>query len=227
MARPSRNIDQRLLKAGVELLPVTGCRGLSARKLAEHAGVNLGMFHYHFRTKDNFIRTLLSQTYEQMFSVLTIKAHEDESPLQNLRSALRVLAHFGRTHQPLLMRIGADALAGEQVAAEFLQTNVPRHVMVVAGLIREAQREGDIVKAPLPQLVTFLASTVVAPILLGGAILESDMLPSPIGRTLERDVLSKKAVEQRIEFALRGISTACTTCTTLTASVTPAARRSA
>lgn len=208
MARPSQNIDQRLLEAGLELLPVTGCRGLSARKLTEHAGVNLGMFHYHFRTKENFIRTLLGQTYEQMFSELVIKAHEGESPLQNLHNALRVLAHFGRTHQQLLLRIGADALAGEPVAVEFLQANVPRHVAVIAGLISEAQRDGHMVKAPLAQVIAFLAASVMSPILLGAAALESQLLPVAAAGLMERDVLSKKAIEQRIDFALRGVSIA-------------------
>lgn len=206
MARPSQNIDQRLLEAGLELLPVTGCRGLSARKLTEHAGVNLGMFHYHFRTKENFIRTLLGQTYEQMFSELVIKAHEDASPLQNLRSTLRVLAHFGSTHQQLLRRIGADALAGEPVAAEFLQANVPRHVGVIAALIGEAQREGLVAKAPPAQLIAFLAGAVMSPVLLGAAALESGLLPAAAAGMMEREVLSKKAIEQRIDFALRGVS---------------------
>lgn len=208
MARPSQNIDQRLLAAGLELLPVTGCRGLSARKLAEHAGVNLGMFHYHFRTKENFIRSLLAQMYEHMFSVLVIKAREDASPVQNLRNALQVLAHFGRTHQTLLLRIGADALAGETVAAEFLQVNVPRHLGVIAALIGEAQHAGHIVKAPQAQVVAFLAGSVVSPLLLGAAALESGLLPPAAASAMERDVLSKKAVEQRIEFALRGLSIA-------------------
>lgn len=208
MARPSQNIDQRLLAAGFELLPVTGCRGLSARKLTEHAGVNLGMFHYHFRTKDNFIRTLLNQTYEQMFSVLAIKAQEGKSPQQNLRNALKVLAHFGRTHQQLLLRIGADALAGEQVAAEFLQVNVPRHLSIIARLIDEAQRDGAIVNVPLPQVIAFLAGAIMAPVLLGAAAQESSLLPAETSRLLEHEVLSKKATEQRIDFALRGLSTA-------------------
>lgn len=207
MARPSQQIDQRLLAAGFELLPVTGCRGLSARKLTEHAGVNLGMFHYHFRTKENFIRTLLDQTYEQMFSVLTIKAQEGRSPLHNLHNALKVLAHFGRTHQQLLRRIGADALAGEHVAAEFLQINVPRHLGVVARLIEEAQRDGSIVNAPLPQVITFLAGAIMAPVLLGMAAQENGLLPAETAQLLEHAVLSKEATEQRIDFALRGLST--------------------
>jgi AcrR family transcriptional regulator len=59
MARLSRNIDQALLRAGRELFPRVGCGGLSVRALAEHADVNVGMFHYHFKTKDKFLDALL------------------------------------------------------------------------------------------------------------------------------------------------------------------------
>ncbi|WP_420474388.1 TetR/AcrR family transcriptional regulator [Noviherbaspirillum sp. ST9] len=206
MARPSQNIDQRLLQAGMELLPQTGCRGLSARRLTEHAGVNLGMFHYHFRSKDNFIRTLLQQTYEQMFQDLVLQSHEGVSPVDNLRKAVRVIAGFGLTHRQLLLRIGADALAGEQVAAEFLQANLPRHVGVVAALVAEAQRKGDLVQAPIPQVIAFIAGAVMSPVLLGSALLENGALPAAAGTALEQAVLTKKALEQRIEFALRGLS---------------------
>ena len=206
MARPSQNIDQRLLQAGMELLPLNGCRGLSARKLTEHAGVKLGMFHYHFRSKDNFIRTLLQQTYEQMFQDLVLQSHEGVSPVDNLRKAVKVIAGFGLAHRQLLLRIGADALAGEQVAAEFLQANLPRHLGVVAGLVAEAQRSGHLVKAPLPQVIAFIAGAVMSPVLLGTALLENTGLPAAAGAGLEKAVLSKKAVEQRIEFALRGLS---------------------
>lgn len=208
MARPSQNIDQRLLAAGLELLPVTGCRGLSARKLTEHAGVNLGMFHYHFRTKENFIRILLTERYEQMFSELVIKAGTGTSAMDNLRNTLQVLAHFGRSNQQLLLRIAADAFAGEPVAAEFLQANVPRHVAVIAKLIGEAQRGGQMVKVPVAQAIAFLAGSVVAPLMLGAAAVENGLLPSTVTGTVERNVLSKRAVEQRIELALRGLSIA-------------------
>jgi AcrR family transcriptional regulator len=203
--RPSRNIDQLLLDAGLDLLPATGCRGLSARMLAEHAGVNLGMFHYHFRSKDNFIRALLDRMYEQMFSVLVIKAAESRSALANLRNALQVLASFACRNQKVLLRIVADAMGGEALALEFLHANVPRHVGVLAGLIADAQRAGHIVEIPLPQALAFIGGSVLAPVLLGGAVLEQGRLAKASGRSLEREVLSERALQQRIEFALRGL----------------------
>jgi AcrR family transcriptional regulator len=207
MARPSNNIDQRLLDSGLALLPLTGCRGLSARRLAEHAQVNLGMFHYHFRSKDNFIRILLGRLYEQMFSVLVIKAAESKSPLQNLRNALQVLGHFGTSNQRLLVRIAADAIAGEPVAMEFLRANVPRHVGMLASLIAAAQKAGKIEAAPLPQILAFLGGSVITPVLVGSALIELAGLDPAIQTALQQHVLSEQGLHQRIEFALRGLST--------------------
>lgn len=206
MARPSQNIDQRLLDAGIELLPIVGCSGLSARRLTEHAGVNLGMFHYHFRSKDNFIRILLTQIYDRMFSMLVLKAGEATSPVENLRNALYVVAQFGRGNRQLLLRIVADAINGETVAVEFLRTNIPRHLAVLAGLILEAQRGRYIVHAPLPQVIAFLGGAIIAPVLLGTALLEHAALPAEIGAAFDHDIMSEQAVGQRIDFALRGLT---------------------
>ena len=207
MARPSKNIDQQLLDAGFALLPSTGCRGLSARKLTEHAGVSLGMFHYHFRSKENFIRTLLQQMYEQMFAELTLQSSDVRAaPAERLRHAMQVIAHFGRDQHKLLTRILFDAFGGEAVAIEFLRENVPRHIGVLAGLIAEAQAARQLAAAPLPQVLAFLAGAVIAPVLLGSTLAVNGLLPAPIGMALDTAVLSDAAIDQRIGFALRGLS---------------------
>lgn len=206
MARPSQNIDQRLLDAGLDLLPHTGCRGLSARRLAEHAGVNPGMFHYHFRNKETFIRTLLERLYEQMFSMLVIKAAAAETPVGNLRNALQVLAQFSHRHRQLLLRIAADALAGETVAFEFLHANVPRHLGILASLIAAAQRDGLIVATPVPQVIAFLGGAVIAPVLVGATVLERGAVPASLATMFDSAVLSEQAAAQRIEFAIRGLT---------------------
>ncbi len=207
MARPSNKIDQRLLDAGLQLLPQLGCRGLSARRLTEHAGVNLGMFHYHFRSKENFIRMLLERMYEQMFSVLTLKAADTVPPVANLRRALLVLGQFAIANRLLLTRIVADAIAGEAVAEEFLRNNVPRHIGVVASLIGAAQAAGELVTVPLPQALAFLGGSVAAPVLLGSALAQRAALPPLVKDLVEQHVLSEAALAQRIDFALKGLAT--------------------
>src|SRR5687767_11769724 len=116
MPRPSRNLDRALLAAGRALLPHRGCAGLSVREVAETAGVNLGMFHYHFRTREAFLRELLQSMYEDMFSQLTLTRSEAEGPVESLRGALRFLGRFLRANRAVLARVMADALCGDRVA---------------------------------------------------------------------------------------------------------------
>ena len=99
MARPSRNIDRALLAAGRDLLPLTGCRNLSVRQVTERAGVNLGMFHYHFRTRENFVRAVLQEMYEEMFASLQLERARHAEPLPGLRAVLRVLGRLQQDSQ--------------------------------------------------------------------------------------------------------------------------------
>ena len=137
-----------------------------------------------------------------------IKAAAAQAPVDNLRNALQVLAQFSHRNRQLLMRIMADALAGETVALDFLRANVPRHLGVLATLIAAAQRDGRIVAAPLPQIVAFLGGAVIAPVLVGSALLEHGAVPAPMAAGFDGAVLSEQAASQRIEFALRGLAPA-------------------
>src|SRR4029079_3238766 len=98
MPRPGRNIEQVLLRSGRALYPERGSAGLSVRSLAEHAGLNVGMFHYHFRSKDDFLRELLQQYYEEMFGPLSERVHHEGPPLQRLRDALACVTPFVASH---------------------------------------------------------------------------------------------------------------------------------
>ncbi|MEO8152949.1 MAG: TetR/AcrR family transcriptional regulator [Rhizobacter sp.] len=204
MPRPSQNVDQLLLEAGRELLPQTGCAGLSVRRLTEHAGVNLGMFHYHFKNKENFIRAVLQRVYEEMFSALTLKVNPARSPIDSLRDVLTTLARFGRDQRALLLRIAADAMGGEPLAAEFFRANLPRHIAVILQLIAHAQAEGLIAKAAPPTVIAFIFGAVGAPVLIGAALQQHTDAASV--QRIEQHVLSDDAIAQRIDFALRGLA---------------------
>src|SRR5438067_777861 len=124
--RPSRNLDRALLAAGRELFAMRGCAGLSVREVAEAAGVNLGMFHYHFKTREAFLRAVLQSVYDEMYTqlvVLTARPAAIASPLEQLRLALRFMGRFVRENRPVLARVIADALCGEPIALQFLRDN--------------------------------------------------------------------------------------------------------
>ena len=205
MPRPSRNLDRALLAAGRALLPHRGCAGLSVREVAEAAGVNLGMFHYHFRTREAFLRELLQSMYEEMFSQLTLTRSEADSPVEGLRGALRFLGRFLRANRPILARVMADALCGDRVAIEFLRENLPRHLGYMHGLLEIAQKEGLVKRMPVPQALGFCAGSLALPIIFGGAVAEAGALGPAGSRALESALLSDAAIDARIELALAAI----------------------
>src|SRR6186713_2362890 len=126
--RPSRNLDRALLVAGRELFPARGCAGLTVREVADAAGVNLGMFHYHFKSREAYLRALLQTMYEEMYSQLTYRADDKLGPMEALRGALRFMGRFVRANRPFLARVLGDAVCGDPIAVEFARTNFPRHL---------------------------------------------------------------------------------------------------
>jgi len=206
MSRPSQQIDERLIAAGMVLLPQTGCAGLSVRKLAEHAGVNLGMFHYHFKNKDNFIRAVLQRLYEAMFADLQLHIDTHADALGGLRAAFSVLGGFARTHRTLLFMLVSEAMRGEPLPLHFLRDNLPRHLALILRLVQQGQADGSIVPVPAPQLLPFLAGGIVGPLLAGGAVERHAALPPQLAGLAQVALLSEPALAQRIELALRAIA---------------------
>jgi AcrR family transcriptional regulator len=206
MPRPSRNLDRALLAAGRELLPQRGCAGLSVREVADVANVNLGMFHYHFKSREAFLRTLLQSMYEEMFSQLTVQRDAAFTALDNLRAALRFLGRFLRANRPILARVMADALCGDPIAVEFLRQNMPRHLGHMHGLIELGQKEGVIKPMPVPQALGFCAGSLAMPIIFGGAVAASGALGKAGSKMLTEALLTDAAIDERIELALAAIS---------------------
>jgi len=179
---------------------------LSLRRLTEHAGVNLGMFHYHFRTKEVFVRQLLQGLYDEMFADLAVAASPADGAVAAIRRAANVIAHFVRSQRAVLRRIVADAMDGQPLAREFLRTNVPRHLAVLVALINEGQRAGLLRPMPVANAVAFLAGAVGAPLLLGSALADDPLADPELARRLDADVLSEQAIAERIDLALAGLT---------------------
>jgi AcrR family transcriptional regulator len=205
MPRPSQHIDRALLASGRILYPINGCRGLSVRALAEHAGVNQAMFHYHFKTKNDFLRALLQQMYDDMFEGLNHDAALQGPALERLRHALTGLARFVRDHRPVIARVWSDASAGQPVAREFLRANAPRHVGLLLQLLQEAEREGGVARLPAVQRLSFVMGSVVAPLVIVSGLLAMGITPGVPARDLDAQAMSDAAIRQRVDLALSAL----------------------
>jgi hypothetical protein len=60
----SRNIDRRLIRAALESLPEIGAGASNIWQVCGRAGANLDIYHYHFKTREVFVHTILQQVYD-------------------------------------------------------------------------------------------------------------------------------------------------------------------
>jgi len=204
MPRPSQQLDLLLLASGRALYADLGAAGLTQRRLAQHAGISPGMFHYHFASKDAFLRALLQQLYEEMFAGLSADTTSPGPALQRLQHGLFGLARFVRERRALLGRLALDAANGVTVAREFVRDNAPRHLGLLAQLLAQAQQAGELppLRDPLPRLA-FVLGAVMAPLVVVPAMVGLGVPvpgPDPLGQ-----VSSDAAITERIRLALAAL----------------------
>lgn len=208
MGRPSANTDTLLIKAARELLPETGISGLNIRQVAARADVNLGMFHYHFKNKENFVERVLQEIYEEFFATLTLEPGKTGDSLEQLRGILITLSRFARDNRALLLTLLRDALNGEREVIRFGRANFKRHLQLLIKLMGDAKRDGRIQNKPLPFLVTYTMGSVAMPILII-EFLSKTSARRPFGLVLsvvKDSILSDEAIEARIDLLLSGLS---------------------
>jgi AcrR family transcriptional regulator len=208
MPRPSGNTDQRLIQTARELLNQSGLSQMNLRQVAKKAGVNLGMFHYHFKTKDQFTRAVLQDTYEKFFREFSLECAKGGRPLERLRASLGILARFVRDNRRMLLGILHDVLNKDRVVLDFVKTNVPRHGLVILKLVRECQKDGSLRKMSLPSLMPFLMGACLFPLVMVAMLehLEIKRLRFIPFAAVKLAAASDRAITDRIDLALDSLA---------------------
>jgi AcrR family transcriptional regulator len=201
--RPSHNLDEKLVKAGCELIREEGLSKLSLRAVAKKAGVNLGMFHYHFKNKADFTRRCTGEAYAEFY-----KGFESETAAgttqQRLHRGLLALARYSRENRHFMLSMMRDLADKSPEALAFAKSKFPPpHGKVIAGLVKQGQKEGVFVKVPLPTAMAVLMSAIAFPNLLAGIVEKSAGLLSKVA--VKHYFLSDQALKGRVELALRSL----------------------
>ncbi len=208
MPRPSRHLDRRLIAAARALLPETGLSGLSARAVARRAGVNVGMFHYHFKSKEAFVRRVLGEVYEDFLASFAPAAAGPGAPLERLRRVLVAYARFGRRHRVIYSMIMRELLNGHGEMIAFARANFPRHAGAMMGLMEECRRRKIVRDLPAPALCLFAMSSMGVPNVAVTAFERSGLkrLGGRDARTFGDMILSDAMIETRADMVLAALA---------------------
>ena len=159
MTRPSSNLDKKMLKAGKKIVSKEGSEGLSIPKICSIAKANLGMFNYHFGTKENYISILYSGFKEEITKFLGIDEMGNKNPIEKIRLVTEKFALYISTNPHLARSIFFDGLSNGTKFGDYIERGIiPRYDHLIIP-IEEAQKEGylrkDIPTAEIFACITF------------------------------------------------------------------------
>ena len=208
MARPSANTDQKLVETALKMLQEQGLSGLKLRDVAKKAGVNLGMFHYHFKTKEAFTRRVLQETYEKFFREFSLETSRQGTSLEKLRIALLTFGKFALNHRGMILGIMRDVMNKDKVVLDFVKSNIPRHGQVILGLVRQCQKDGSLRKRSLATLMPFLMGSVALPTIMLALLehLEVKTIRFIPFAIIKRELASEKVIAARVDLALEALA---------------------
>lgn len=157
MPRPSQGLDRALLEAGIEEIKLGGVRGLSVRAVCARAGVNIRMLNYYFGSKDEYVRVLLTKTYEHFFNALRSSVEDGgAAPLDRLQNALKTSIVFAMNNQDITRSLWMDANSGVPLVKEMVEKVFPRHTNLMFELLYEAWKNGTL-RQDIPPMQIFMA----------------------------------------------------------------------
>jgi AcrR family transcriptional regulator len=210
MSRPAGDADKRLIRAAREMMPRTGIAGLKVREVARKAGVNLGLFHYHFGNMRAFRKRVLQEFYGDFFGRLlgALEAAGSESPRERLRRVMLTVVKFIRENRAVMIAILRDILDGDPEAVEFIRANFPKHVVIVVRLVRDCQKASVLRRMPLPTLISMLLAGVAsAPVAVGlmERLSAGTLFRLPMS-LLTGGMITDTALEERVDIMLNALS---------------------
>jgi AcrR family transcriptional regulator len=210
MSRPSAHLDRKLIAAARELLPETGLSGLSAREVARRAGVNLGMFHYHFKSKRAFVHAVLADVYCDFLTSFQEAAQGPGTARERLRAVLVAYGHFARRHRVFYAMMMRELLAGDPEMLSFARVHFPKHGSALMSLIERCRRDKTVRDLPTPMLCMFAMSTMGVPSVAATGLErcgQKKIGGFPVKDFIET-VLSDRMIETRADMVLAALAPA-------------------
>lgn len=207
MPRPQGDAVPKLLSAARALARAQGCGAITVREICRRARVNLGLFHYHFKSKEAFVDRVMDETYADFFTRLSVSVDGPGPASKRLRAALRSIARFSRENRRVFTGLLRDGLNGDKRVARFVATHFPRHIPIILGLVHEGQENGEFLRLPDPLVMSFMMGSVSSPNLV--VSLMEMHAKRPFGLSFaefEEMILSDAAIDLRVDMVLAGLS---------------------
>ncbi len=202
MTRPSHNIDLLLFNTGEKLLIEVGFEKFSVRHLCKKAGVNLGMFHYYFKTKENFIELLFESLFNKHLECQKKAAEKHLRAKDKLKAVIYERAVMTLTNKQLITVFFKEIL--NRSFDKLLAKHKKEEMRFLIPIIEQCKKDKDIaqnlkIQHILP-LILPAPNFAVATDLFRVADIDSDG-----NITMEKNADLKAYIDKLADLILRGL----------------------
>lgn len=93
--------DEKILLAARAEFLCNGYDGARMRAIAERAGINKGLLHYYFKTKDALLVHVFQETFQELFDALALAFQSRKTLFEKIEAAVSVYTDFMIKHPEL------------------------------------------------------------------------------------------------------------------------------
>ena len=201
------NFRRKLIESGKQHFLIAGTNGITIRKIALDADVNLGLFVYYFKTKDQFIIEVIQDLYNdflQVFNQEFENSKKESSALEQFRFLLQVFGNLMGKNAIIVSRFIQDMMQGDRLVMKAFAKQPPKHVQYFFEVIKECQKQKLIRTDFEPVLVYMLCVTSIGLPQVMFKHLDKKIINESSAKKFDM-LVSDKALKKRIDFLLKGI----------------------
>src|SRR5690554_4923480 len=197
-------LEQRrseILEAALKVFARRGLAGTRVGDIAAAAGLSHGLIYHYFRSKDEIFTELVKIAYQVSLGTVVAAAELPGTAWEKLKAMTEMIVSGAyRRDGPYYFVIILQAFSSEAVPEEVKKMTVEnshRYVEVVAPLLEEAARTGEIAPADPIQLATTYFSLIQGLAIMqvqgGGSLPSPDpevalrLLKGPVGENQEKE----------------------------------------
>lgn len=163
VGRPREFDEDAVLEAAMEVFWRKGYEATSLADLCDCTGLHKGSLYQTFGSKHDLFMKALKHYIDRQFSAVAGAAASADSPLANLRAAMRTLICTVSEDWGCLMVNSLVELAPHDAAVrELLQASAQRRIGRMAALVGEAQAAGELRRDQSPETVAMQLMVTLA-----------------------------------------------------------------
>ncbi|MGB5704973.1 MAG: TetR/AcrR family transcriptional regulator [Polyangiales bacterium] len=164
----------RILKAAIKVFAKNGFYATRVSEIAKAAGVADGTIYLYFKNKDDVLITIFQDGIQQLLVILREVATSDESFDQRITQIIELQLGLLEEQRDLAEVITVNLRQSSSLLKQYAAPLFMEYIDVIAGLVREGQKEGAFRKDINPRVVARSLFGALDAILLTWALGEGD-----------------------------------------------------